>query len=357
MEAHLLSLDDSIWSHTAPPAGHSGGTDECHFQTSGSEGTPKWVVHTRESLRLNARAVNAHFSITAADHWLLALPLNHVGGFSILVRAQESGSKVTQLVGKWNAHDFAAFEGATLASLVPAQVFDLVAQKLRVPKLMRAVLVGGGALSPEVEKAARELGWPLFKTYGMTETGSQVATQRPGGDEMAVLPIWSLETDTEAVLTIRGPALAQGYLVPNGSEWRFEPLSAQNGLRTRDRVSITKDGFLRFLGREAGTVKILGELVALAPIQAQIDALRLELGLHEGHAVVIDLPDERKEARLALAVAGMPASDADKLLSRLNAGLRAFEQIERPTLLPEIPRNELGKSQFEALRRLITQGN
>jgi O-succinylbenzoic acid--CoA ligase len=331
----------------------------CFFQTSGSEGRRKWVGLTKESLLVSARAVNAHFKITRDDHWLLALPVHHVGGFGVLARAYQSGSKVTRLTEKWDAPLFAktcAEAGATLASLVPTQVFDLVAAKLDAPKSMRVVLVGGGALSLEIESAALSLGWPVRRTYGMTETASQVASQRTEGGEMEVLPIWQVSTDETGVLTVRGEALARGYAVQENGSWKWEPISGDAGLRTRDRVEIRQAAggqSLRFTSREAGIVKILGELVALGPIQERLDVLRLDMGLHTGEAVVCDLPDARKEARLVLAVSQMSEAHAFQLQKRLNEGLRPFEQVMEWKTLPSLPRGELGKVQFAELRVLL----
>jgi len=332
----------------------------CFFQTSGSEGQRKWVGLTKGALLTSARAVNAHFGITKRDHWLLALPIHHVGGFGILARSFVSGSQVTKLEGKWDARRFvqqcAAVE-ATLASLVPTQVFDLVAAQLVAPKSLRAVLVGGGATSHELAQAAQQLGWPVCRTYGMTETASQVAAQTEVGGEMEVLPIWEVSTDAEGVMTVRGGALARGYAVQEAGRWCWEPTDEGRGLRTRDRVQLWQDGarrLLRFTSREANTIKILGELVALEPIQARVEAIRLNLGMREGEAVICDVPDERTEAKLALAVAAMDAADAERLRAALNQTLRPFEQVESLHWLPAIPRSELGKVLLPDLRALLT---
>jgi len=362
--------DGSVWVAEAEPtiegsslvefAQHElQATDWCFFQTSGSEGKRKWVGLTKASLLVSARAVNAHFGITERDHWLLALPTHHVGGFGVLARAFLSGGRVTRLDSKWDAAEFARLceeSGATLASLVPTQVFDLVTAKLMAPHSMRLVLVGGGAMSSEVEEAALALGWPVRRTYGMTETASQVASQVAAGGEMDVLPIWTLGTDADGVLTVRGEALAKGHAVRDDEKWRWMPIPPETGLRTRDRVSLHREGerlFLRFMGREAGIVKILGELVALEPIQQQIEALRLKLGLHSGDAVICDVPDARKEARLVLAVSGLRAEDAARLQKGLNMTLRPFEQIEEIREVASIPRGGLGKARVDELRRLI----
>jgi O-succinylbenzoic acid--CoA ligase len=332
----------------------------CLFQTSGTEGAPKWVVLTKDGMQRSAKAVNAHFGITAADRWLLALPLWHVGGFGILARAFAAGSQVTALDGKWSPQSFADLAAAsksTLTSLVPTQVFDLVTAGLRAPESLRVVLVGGAALSKDLEKAALDLEWPIRRTYGMTETASQVASQSIASGELEVLDLWDLQTDHDGILTIRGPALAKGYVsaIEPGT-WSWQPISANEGLRTRDRVSLSEVGgklVLRFTGREAGTIKILGEFVSLGPIQERLESLRLAYGITHGDAAVCDAPDERAGARLVLAFSNLSPTEAEKLMQALNEHLRPFEKIQLAHAVPAIPRGELGKLRLEPLRTLL----
>ena len=332
----------------------------CLFQTSGTEGAPKWVVLTKNGVQRSAQAVNAHFGITATDRWLLALPLWHVGGFGILARAYAAGSQVTALDGKWSPQafaDLAAASKSTLTSLVPTQVFDLVTAGLKAPKPLRVVLVGGAALSTDLEKAALDLGWPVRRTYGMTETASQVASQSIAGGQLEILVLWDLQTDSDGILTIRGPALTKGYISHDEfGNWSWQPISTTDGLRTRDRVSLNEVGgklVLRFTGREAGTIKVLGEFVSLSQIQEQLESLRLALGISNGDAAVCDVPDERAGARLVLAFSNLSASEAERLMTALNERLRAFETIHEAREVPSIPRGELGKLRLEALRVLL----
>jgi acyl-CoA synthetase (AMP-forming)/AMP-acid ligase II len=93
--------------------------------------------------------------------------------------------------------------------------------------------------------------------------------------------------------------------------------------------------------------------VALGPIQQRIEALRLELQIIAGDAVVCDLPDERAGSRLVLAVGGIPAVDAARLREALNLHLRAFEQLQSVVALAQIPRGDLGKVRLEELRSLL----
>ena len=333
----------------------------CLFQTSGTEGRRKWVALTKAALQASACAVNAHFAVNASDRWLLALPTWHVGGFGILARAFAAGLPVETLNGKWDARAFAGKAeetGATLTSLVPTQVFDLASAGITAPRSLRVVLVGGGALSEEIRLAALRLGWPVRTTYGMTETASQVASEPPEGGAMEVLPIWEPTTDADGVLTIRGAALAKGYAIQEGSGWRWEAIDQIQGLRTRDRVSRSREGekcFLCFTGRQSGIIKILGELVALGPIQSRLEALRLNLNRRGGDAAICDLPDERAGARLVLAVSGMGQESANTLRDALNRELRPFEQVQSVMGLAQIPRSELGKVRQEELRRCLLE--
>ena len=332
----------------------------CFFQTSGSEGRQKWVALAKDSILASAAAVNAHFSISAKDKWLLALPTWHVGGFGILARSFLSGSPVTRLEGKWDAKSFVMLcqqSGATLASLVPTQVFDIVSAALPCPPSMRMVLVGGGALTQSVFDAARGLGWPLCRTYGMTETASQVASQTPDGQQMEVLPLWNLATEPDGTLIIRGQSLSQGYASQHQTKgWLWEAIAPDAGLRTRDRVVLWTENsrqYLRFVGRAAGIVKILGELVALGPIQDRLDALRLRLGLHAADAAVCDVPDARKEHALILAVSGLSLADAARLLESLNRELPPLHHLSRCHVLPSLPRGDLGKVRLAELRERL----
>ena len=59
--------------------------------TSGSSGTPKIVPLTYESIGLSVRASKERLGNDADDRWLLCLPLNHVGGLSIVWRSLEAG--------------------------------------------------------------------------------------------------------------------------------------------------------------------------------------------------------------------------------------------------------------------------
>lgn len=337
------------------------GMRRCFFQTSGSEGRPKWVGLSKEAFLTSAAAVNRHFEVTAADRWLIALPMHHVGGFSILARVHLSGSSWVQETGRWDPRGFPALcerAGTTLVSLVPAQVHDLVQAGLRGPAGLRVAIVGGGGMSAEVAVAARDLGWPVFQSYGMTEAASQIATQplRAAGEsfgELEVLPHWQVRQLESGQLIISGPALAEGYaLREDDGCWQWLPLGRE--MVTRDHVRLwTASGrhWLSFLGRESGFVKVLGELIHLAPLQERLDALALKHRL-DHRPVIASVPDARRECRLVLVAENVTAA---VLLEALNDGSAPLCHLSEVVIVPQIPRTELGKVDSAALSLLLAK--
>ena len=114
---------------------------------------------------------------------------------------------------------FAARRRATLSALVPAQIHDLVEAELHAPESLRAIVIGGGALSPTLYARARALGWPLLPSYGLSELCSQAATAPLSSlDEvLSDMPAPELLSHVEAKLgdddrlCLKSPALFSGY--------------------------------------------------------------------------------------------------------------------------------------------------
>jgi o-succinylbenzoate---CoA ligase len=313
------------------------------FQTSGSEGMPKWVALSHDAMRSSAAAVNAHLASTKEDVWLLALPEHHVGGYSIRVRAALSGAALVVAEGKWSASDYGRLcqkHGITHSSLVPTQVFDLVQGKHRAAASLRAIVVGGGGLSAEIGQAARELGWPVLQSYGMTEAASQVATQSLGDlalpfdpSALQLLPHWQVETDAAGHLLLSGPALASGYCIATAAGgWTWQQLAVP--FATRDKVTL-QHGQLSFLGREADMLKIMGELVSLRPLQEILASL-------SSAATLVPVEDGRRGSSLVLAHE-LPLAEAEKLATAYNATVRPYERCVELVALQHIPRSSLGK--------------
>lgn len=321
--------------------------DALVFQTSGSTGEPSLVCLTREAMLANAAAVNAWLGATSQDVWLRVLPEFHVGGQSIHLRAELSGSRVVVDEGKWDAQRFIRLvseQSVTLTSLVPAQVFDLVAAGLASPPGLRAVFVGGGRLENTLYQKARALGWPVLPSYGMTEASSQVATARLesllsppeiGGPSLELLPCWEARVNDTGCFQLRGAPLLSGRMVRTADGWESQRAVDDDGwFTTNDRVTLA-GRILTPLGRSDRVVKVLGELVDLDAIEAALAAA----GLPPDRGVVIALPDERAGLKPWL-VTDFPAAEA--ILAQANEKLPPFARLAG-VKLQELPRSPLGK--------------
>jgi len=301
LESFVIDLPGHVW-----------------LATSGTTGALKLTALSKNALLASAAAVNRHLQSSASDVWLCVLPAFHVGGLGIYARAFLSGARVVH----------AAWDDVTLASLVPAQLSDLVRNRTVPPPSLRAVVVGGGALSEDLYDAARELGWPLLPSYGMTECGSQVATATSSSSDLLLLDHMAARVEPDGTLALRSEALFTGYATEEG----FADPKVDGWFITEDVASL--DGrVLRVEGRRGDFVKIGGESVDLS----RLDRILLSLG---ADAAVYAIPDERLGHVIALAVA---SGDAEAIAAAFNARVFPFERVRRVVHVPEIPRTSLGK--------------
>jgi len=339
--------------------------------TSGSSGEAKFVLLHRAALLASARAVAERCAITGEDLAYCQLPDFHVGGLAIYARAQVTGSRVRRGdPGDWRREGRAFVRGveesgATLASLTPTHLHDLVGQGVRAPRSLRGVLLGGGPIDPAVAVRGRELGWPLWATYGMSEASSQIATAVDA--ELEWLPLLrgvEARLDGEGRLGLRGPMLFEGYLRREGGGWAFDPARDEEGwFRSGDRAELREEGGgggegeeggaeggvrLRFLGRADDLVKISGEWVS----RERLERHRRALGIP---GTVVAVPDRRRGHRMVLVASGAAEAEAPALLQRFNAGLPGIERAAACSVVGELPRSPAGKLDLEALRQALFQ--
>lgn len=295
--------------------------------TSGTSGALKLTALSKEALLASAGAVNRHLQSDARDVWCSVLPPFHVGGLGIEARAFLSGARVVRM--EWDPRAFASAD-VTLASLVPAQVRDLVDARLAAPPVLRAIVVGGGALPGPLYVEARALGWPVLPSYGMTETCSQVATARLASPELVLLDHVEARTEGDGRLAFRGASLLSGY----GTDDGFIDPKVDGWFVTEDLGGVD-GGSLRVEGRRGDFIKIGGESVDLARLDAILAAIA---GLH---AAVVAVPDRRLGHVIHLAVD--PALDAAAVAAAYDQRVHPFERARTVHQIAEIPRSPLGK--------------
>lgn len=323
--------------------------------TSGSSGGAKFVVLSKRALLASAAAVNEFLGFNENDVSLAGLSGFHVGGLGIYARAFLSGSRVVELApGPWRRDGSLLVEsvertGATLTSMTPTHLHDLVAGRVCCPEPLRVVLLGGGRIDTGLVDPARELGWPIRASYGMTEAASQIATARDGETEwLPILPHWETRTGEDGRLAIRGPALFSGYATRGESGWCFEEAADGEGwFATGDRCEV-REGTLRFLGRADDLVKVSGELVSVGEVRDRVAELGVEAGLE---TAVVVVPDARRGHEFVLVVAG-EEREAGAFHESLRGRLEGLARPARWIAVEALPRTEIGKVDTSELTRI-----
>ncbi len=307
------------------------------FATSGSSGQPKWVALGKTAFLEAASAAVEQFSLDDHACWLRVLPEFHVGGLAQHARAYVAGGRVASSHGRWDARSFFELLGtsrATHTSLVPTQLHDLVSARFTSPGFLKAVFIGGGVLSANLQLDAESLGWPLILTFGMTESSSMFATEVAAPNrEFRPFGGWTVRVEPpDDRLLIHGPGLLDAYWEWSDGAWSArDPKSPDGFFPTQDLARVHGKSF-SWLGRADRVVKILGELVNLDTVEADLFA-------RTDHAVcLLAVPDERRGIRL-IAVSEQPISEA---LQAYNAQCPPFARII-DARVTHLPRSPLGK--------------
>lgn len=332
--------------------------------TAASLGEMKWTALSKEALLTSAAAVNSFLDSTEKDIWLNPLPSFHVGGLGIEARAHLSGAQVVEFKEKWEAARFASLlceSHATLLSLVPAQLFDLVALKAKPPSSLRAVIVGGGALQEPLYRQAVALGWNLLPSYGLTECSSQVATAhlaQAGSEEMPPLHLLShveAKISSRGCLELKSRALLTCYAFQKEGKFQLFDPKNEGWFETEDRAILEEDR-LKLLGRETSFVKIGGESCDLLRLERILEELKLQHSLTLDLALVA-IKDERLGHVIHMAAAAATADQIDPVVDAFQKRVLPFERVRKIHYFPSLPRTALSKLIVPELTKWIEYEN
>jgi O-succinylbenzoic acid--CoA ligase len=330
--------------------------------TSGTTGLARAALLRHRQLAASADAWAAILAPRSGDRWLLSLPLFHVAGLAILVRAARWGAGLEVPVST-DADALAGCirAGASHLSLVPTQLERLLASlREPPPATLRAVLLGGGPVPGDLLSQAREASIPVLTTYGLTETASGIAV---GGAEPATLadptalrPLPGVSVRIsgsgadggrgESEIEVRGAMVVDGYLgEPDGRS-----RSANGWLPTGDLGTLDASGLLRVTGRLDDLFISGGENVQPAEVEA---VLREHPDVVDG--AVVGRPDAAWGAVPVAAVVLRPGAslDVDALQGHCRARLAGFKVPADITAVRALPRNATGKLLRHEVRAML----
>lgn len=343
----------SLVASPSPEGGLSTVRDGVVLMTSGTSSRPKAVRLSRAALSSSVRASHSHLGVEPHDRWLSAMPIAHVGGLSIFLRALSAGLPVVvhRAFDPEKVLWSIANQGVTLLSVVPTMLRDLLACDRGELSRLRALLVGGASAPLAWLEACDARGIPALTTYGMTETASQVVTQplgaswcrQPGIVGRALQGV-ELRTDESDRIFVRGPMLFDGYL--------GEPERSRDAwFATGDRGALHSDGSVSVFGRIDDLIISGGENVAPDEVEA---ALRAYPGILD--ALVFGVPDERWGQSVACALVVDGPLDLRAAIHAATSHLAPWKRPRRAVRVDTIPEGTLGKrSRGRAAKELTAE--
>ncbi|MBX2988569.1 MAG: AMP-binding protein [Bdellovibrionaceae bacterium] len=305
----------------------------------------KLIFLSKKAVLTAAESVVKRFAFNSRDVFARSLPDFHVSGLGTSARAFIAGGRLADEKDP----------GVTVLSMVPTQLHDAVTEKRRPPGSLRRVFIGGGILAPELEREARQRGWPLVVTYGMTETAAMIAVREEADASLGfeILPHLQADVSADNHLRLRGGSLATGLAALSESgEARWRPLLDETAwFRTEDLASL-RNGRLLIAGRGRDFVKIGGESVNVNRLREIFSQV---LRNHQLPSIGFHLwarPSARLGHEIILVSEGSAAAD---LAEDYNRRVLPFERIREMIAVTAIPRTELGKVREEELKKMTTR--
>lgn len=241
---------------------------------------------------------------------------------------------------------------------MPTQVYDLVSAGYRCPESLRAIVVGGGVLEKDLFVKARELGWPVLPSYGMTETASQIATadldslKSSAYPEMKLLSHAKAKTNSEGFLEVQAESLFTCYAQNISGERRSWDPKVNGWFVTEDQGEV-HGGVISVQGRKKDYIKIGGEATNMSRLRSILDQVALKADASWPLKVtLIDVPSDRLGSEVHM-VSHLSPEQTENLLSLFAMDVLPFEKPRKIYYVDKIPRSDLGKILWAELRRKL----
>jgi malonyl-CoA/methylmalonyl-CoA synthetase len=338
--------------------------------TSGTTGRSKGAMLSHGNLLSNALVLKDYWQWQPGDVLIHALPIFHVHGLFVASHgALLNGSKMIWF-GKFDPRaTIARFGEATVFMGVPTLYVRMLAEASLTPQAcahMRLFISGSAPLLTETFSDWRaRTGHTILERYGMSETAMLTSNpcdpklgERRGGTVGFPLPGVGVRVRDDqgrdcaagdiggiGGIEVRGPNVFAGY-------WRMpektkEEFTADGWFKTGDVGKVDADGYVTIVGRSKDLIISGGYNVYPAEIESTINDLP---GVAESAVVGVPHPDFG-EGVVAVVVAKPGAMlDGPAIVAELKGRIANFKVPKHLFVVPDLPRNAMGKVQKNLLR-------
>jgi acyl-CoA synthetase (AMP-forming)/AMP-acid ligase II/acyl carrier protein len=327
--------------------------------TSGSTSTPKVVPLTHRNLTTGAEHVGRSLDLSPRDRCLVLWAQHHIGGLVDLLLAPLAAGGTIINGGSFSLETFWSLlrsSNPTWIQFVPTTLDEILRDSERrsdplAPNSLRFIRCVAAPITPSLwQQAETAFACPLVHTYGMTEASPLItstpldSTQRvPGssgrsqGTDISIVDDAgrSVEPGIDGAILLRGPNVFAGYETDAADDGS----SLVDGwFRTGDLGHLDANGELFVIGREKNMINRGGEKINPSEVE---DVLRRHPLVTD--AAVFALPHKRLGHIVGAAVSTESALMTTDLLAFAKDNLAPHKVPAHVQILPELPRNEIGK--------------
>jgi malonyl-CoA/methylmalonyl-CoA synthetase len=351
-DASGLTREAAGMPDTRPNTSIDGDAPAGIIYTSGTTGASKGAVLTHNNFAANAITLLTAWQITAADRFLLALPLFHVHGLGNGIHCWLVSGCRMRLLERFE-HQKAAAEfldfRPTLFFGVPTmyvRLLDLPAETAReIGGFMRLFVSGSAPLPAQVfEEFRTRFGHTILERYGMSENLMDISNpyigERRAGSVGLPLPGISVKL-VEGEIHLKGPNVFAGYWRrPDATRDAFR----DGWFRTGDLATCSDDGYYTLCGRKSDLIISGGFNIYPREIEEFLQEHQQVV-----EAAVAARPDPvRGEVPVAFVVLRGEVT-CQELEDLCRAKLASFKVPRAFHVLDKLPRNAMGKVQKHLL--------
>ncbi len=333
--------------------------------TSGTTGRSKGAMLTQGNLLSNARVLAEQWQFSDGDVLLHALPIFHTHGLFVATNVTLMAGGQMIFLPKFDLDQIIAhLPKATTMMGVPTFYTRLLSDRRFDKDLaahMRLFISGSAPLLADTHVQFEErTGHRILERYGMTETNMNTSNpysgERRAGTVGFPLPGTEVKiTDSSSgeplphgeigEIEVRGSNVFKGYW--QMPEKTAEELRKDGFFITGDLGFFDPDGYLTIVGRNKDLIISGGYNIYPKEVELLLDEAP---GVLESAVIGVPHPDFGETVVGLLVADGSQTLDLEAIKADIATSLARFKLPQRLIVLPELPRNTMGKVQKKVLR-------